>query len=257
MDKVSNAPGKTLTTAERSGRTSLDEASSNVAAGAAVVVSGANVARGISDVADVTEFADNASTFDRAARFSDHLFGDQNHAETDAGAIFVAGVKTGTEDLSSHLLGGLPAGRFSSPIGALSTVVGALNDSVDVDSRFKFATQTAAEIQPGAQIDGAVALAVDTATVLTTRDLSAAAEGFESINADALAGEYGVVAQTASMAGNLLAEFDDTATMLTGDAAENGDLGVFVRAGNDLGDHLFDTAYGRYESDWQFRSDTP
>ncbi|MFT6397787.1 MAG: hypothetical protein ACJAYU_002542 [Bradymonadia bacterium] len=255
MDKVSNAAGKALTATELQGRVSIQEASGNVAAGASIVSAGADVARGMSDAADVTEFAENMEMFDRAARFSDHLFGDQNHAQTGVGAVFVAAAKTGSEELASHLLDTLPAGRFSSPLGAISSVVGSLNDAVDVDSPFKLLTQSAAEIQPGAQIDGGIGLAIDTATVLTAGDLASIEAGLEAINADALAGEYGVVAQTASMTSNLLTEFDHTADLLTGDAAENGDLGVFVGAGNDLGDHIFDVTNSRNESDWEFRPD--
>ncbi len=254
MDKVSNA-SKTLTPAEIAGRSSLEEASSNVAAGSEIVTSGADLARCGREALDVAEFADDAAAFDRAARFSDHLFGDQNYAETGVGGVLVAAAKTGAEELSSHLLEGLNPGRFSSPLGVISTVAGSLNDSVDIDSPFKLLTQSAAEIQPGAQIDGGVALAIDSATVLMAGDLAGIEAGLASINEDALGGEYGVLAQTASMTSNLLTEFDDTAVHLTGDAAEAGELGVFVRAGNDLGDHLFDTMNSRYETGWELRPD--
>lgn len=193
---------------------------------------------------------EDAAALEDASRLADHLFGEEGAATPAPQRTVRAAARLGGEELVDHVFEDLsgPPSRF----GLTSAVVGAANDAFDPRTNARLVTQIAAEIQPSAAVDGAVALAVDTAAVIGRDD---AIPALDRINQNALGGEYGAPTQTVSMVSNLVVDPRATNNALTGQAAEEGEYGVFVRFGNDLANGVFEAQHSRYESEWAFRAD--
>lgn len=193
---------------------------------------------------------EDAGALEGAYRFADHLFGEEAAGVSVPRRTTRAVARFAGEQAVERALDGLSGPP--TPGRLASALIGASNDAFDPRSNARVVTQFAAEIQPTAPIDGAVALAVDAASIIGRDDAMAE---LERINHSALSGEYGAPTQVVSMASNLVVDPVETTNTLTSPAAERGELGVFVRVGNDLADAIFDAQHGRYESEWEFRAD--
>ena len=263
MEKLSGSAPKTLTPAELdpandNSHQSVDRGDSgdSVDIGDSVAVTYELVAgfEAVTESAATTDILlENATGLDRAARLAGHLFGEHNVAEDFSDRVQFAVVRTAGEELVREGIESLTS-RPPTPASIASAVVAAANGAIDVNSDLRVATQIVAEIQPTAPLEGAVGLAIDLLGVLAHGEGPRIAD-LDAINTRALGGGYGAATQAVSMASNLATDLQETSNVLTGDAAENGEYGVFVRVGNEIGDGLFEATSSRYESEWEFRAD--
>ena len=254
MEKLSGSAPKTLTPAEL--ESPSNGSTSSLPLGEAATITNELVA-GFEMVAEPGTTTDvlveNAAALDRTARFTGHLFGEHNVAQNLGERIEFAVVRTAGEELVQEGFGSLRSGPPTRR-SVTSAIISAANGTIDVNSDLRIATQVVAEVQPTAPLDGAVGLAIDVMSSVTHGEGTRIAE-LEAVNTRALGGEYGAPTQAVSMVSNLATDFHGTSERLTGEGAENGDYGVFVRVGNEIGDNLFETSFGRYESEWEFRAD--
>ncbi len=205
--------------------------------------------------------------------FMGHLLGDDQIAESDSGHVASSMLNMGA-DVASHVgLGRYldvhdkmrsisevsskspmsAAGRTiaSSPVVA---AVAALDDMVAVDNPAKLATAMTAELHPGTQLGKAIGGGVDAITAAGQYMSGSEAAGMRSAEAvedKSVNGEYGAIAQAATLGAGMLLGDEQVKDKTVDQKAKTGERGVLLAWGNAAADGMSEENKGGRYSDYE------
>ncbi len=171
-----------------------------------------------------------------AMTFLDHFMGDDPVSTSYAGHAIGSGVKTVADETID--------GVFDAAAGGPASLIGDVNNQVDIDNPIKMFTQMGAELS-NEQLKGAVSGGVDAATVAGNAlmgDMAAAYQGADRVEDNAASAKYGTTAQALTWGTAMLTGDQEVLNTATDQKAETGERGIFAALGNCAGDSWADVA---------------